>query len=112
MDSPYLPPSSPDAPDPERAKKRRFWKRMIWGTGIGLLLIPAVGVAGTMIGMIRAFDELSETGSADPAALAGSISTSLLSTFYGLLFCIPGLILLIVSIIRYRASGPHSPDQR
>ena len=112
MESPYLPPSSPEAPDPDRAKKRRFWKRMIWGTGIGLLLLPALGLAGTVIGMIRAFDELSEKGSADPEALAGSISTSLLSTFYGLLFCLPGLILLIVSIIRFRASGPQSPDER
>jgi MotA/TolQ/ExbB proton channel family len=112
MESPYLPPSSPDAPDPERGKKRRYWKRMIWGTVIGMLLIPALGVAGTVIGMIGAFDELSQKGGADPEALAGSISTSLWSTFYGLLFCIPGLILLIVSIIRFRASGPQSPDQR
>ena len=112
MESPYLLPSSPEAPDPDRAKKRRFWKRMIWGTVIGMLLIPALGAAGTVIGMIGAFNELAEEGSADPEALAGSISTSLLSTFYGLLFCIPGLILLIVSIIRFRASGSQSPDQR
>jgi biopolymer transport protein ExbB/TolQ len=105
MDSPYLPPSSPGTPDPDRAKKRRFWKRMIWGTSIGLLLLPALGVAGTVIGMIRAFTEVAKEGSADPEALAGPIASSFLLTFIGLLLCIPGLVLLTVSIIRFRACG-------
>ena len=106
MDSPYQPPSSPEAPDPGRAGKRRFWKKMIWVSVIGMILPPLVGIVGTVIGMIRAFNQLSEQGSADPEALAGSISMSLLSTLYGLLFWIPGLIVLILSILRFRAYAP------
>ena len=103
MDSPYQPPSAPESPDPGRAGKRRFWKKMIWVSVIGMILPPLVGITGTVIGMIRAFNELSEKGSADPEALAGSISVSLLSTLYGLLFWIPGIIVLTFSIIRFRA---------
>lgn len=112
MESPYLPPSSPETPDPDLAGKRRFWKRMIWVSVIGTLLPPLIGITGTVIGMLRAFNELSEKGTADPEELAGSISVSLMSTLYGFLFWIPAIIVLILSIIRFRACAPAiSQDQ-
>jgi biopolymer transport protein ExbB/TolQ len=79
---------------------------MIRVSAIGMLLPPLVGIAGTVLGMIRAFRELAEEGSADPEALAGMISASLLSTLYGLLLWIPGIVLLVFSIRRYRACRP------
>jgi ABC-type Fe3+ transport system permease subunit len=112
MESPYLPPASPETPDPDRARKRRFWKRMIWAAAIGLLLPPVIGVAGTVIGMLRAFSELAATGGADPEQLAKPIATSLLATLFGLLFCVPSGIVLILSIIRFRACAPLAAKER
>jgi len=106
MDSPCHPPSSPAAPDAGLTGKRRFWKLMIRVSVIGMLLPPLAGIsgiAGTALDVIRAFRELSEQGRADPGALAGMISASLLSPLYGLLLSIPGLVVLIFSIRRYRA---------
>lgn len=106
MESPYLPPATSAPEDRDLARKRRFWKRMIWVSVFGLLLFPAIGAAGTVMGMIRAFTQLAETGTADPEKLAGSISSSLLATLYGLLFCIPGVVVMILSIVRFRACAP------
>lgn len=110
MDSPYLPPSSSGAADPALPGKRRFWKKMIWVSVIGMILPPLIGISGTVIGMVRAFNQLSDTGTADPEELAGSISVSLLSTLYGLLFWIPGVIVLVLSIRRFRACAPPRPQ--
>lgn len=110
MDSPYRPPSAPEALDPGLAEKRRFWKKMIWVAVAGMILPPLVGITGTVIGMIRAFGELSAQGTADPEELAGSVSVSLLSTLYGLLFWIPGMIVLIIAIRRFRACAPRHPQ--
>ncbi len=106
MASPYQPPASTEAPDPGLPEKRRFWKRMIWVSLMAMILPPLVGVSGTVIGMVRAFNELSAKGTADPEELAGSISVSLLSTLYGLLFWIPGIVVLVISIRRFRACAP------
>ena len=112
MESPYLPPASAEAPDPDRARKRRFWKRMIWVAAIGLLLPPVIGVTGTVIGMFRAFAEVAATGAADPEELAKPIATALLATLFGLLFCVPSGIILILSIIRFRACAPFAAKNR
>ena len=53
---------------------------------------PMMGLFGTVLGMVNAFAVLSSgDGSADPASLAGSISTALLTTFWGLMIAIPSL---------------------
>jgi len=111
MDSPYLTPSSSEAPDPDRPKKRRFWKRMIWLAVIGTLLPPALGFAGTVFGMMRAFAALAATGG-NSEELAKPIASTLLATVFGLLLCVPSVIFLIVSIVRFRANAPESTDKR
>lgn len=112
MDSPYITPSSSEAPDPDRPRKRRFWKRMIWVSVIGTLLPPVLGLAGTVFGMMRAFATLAASGTADTEALAKPIASTLLATVFGLLLCVPSVIFLIVSIVRFRANAPGSSDQR
>ncbi|MEM6507412.1 MAG: MotA/TolQ/ExbB proton channel family protein [Planctomycetota bacterium] len=53
---------------------------------------PMIGLFGTVFGMIVAFQKLVEGGgSADPAELAGGISTALVTTFWGLVVAIPAL---------------------
>lgn len=53
---------------------------------------PMLGLFGTVLGMVNAFAVLaSGSGSVDPGSLAGSISTALLTTFWGLMIAIPSL---------------------
>jgi biopolymer transport protein ExbB len=51
---------------------------------------PLLGLLGTVLGMIKIFSVLS--GSPDPEALAGGISTALLTTAFGLFIAIPCLM--------------------
>ncbi len=51
-------------------------------------IAPSIGLFGTVQGMIGAFAVLSDTGSANPTQLAGSISVALLTTFWGLIVSI------------------------
>jgi biopolymer transport protein ExbB len=52
---------------------------------------PMLGLFGTVFGMIAAFGTLADNASADPSALAGSISVALLTTMWGLVVAILSL---------------------
>jgi biopolymer transport protein ExbB len=53
---------------------------------------PLLGLLGTVLGMIEAFSAMQAAeGAADPAELAGGISTALVHTFLGLFLAIPCL---------------------
>lgn len=69
-------------------------KIMTWITYISVIAqaSPMLGLFGTVLGMVDAFGILAETGSADPAQLAGSISVALLTTLWGLINAIPCII--------------------
>ncbi|MHA6324356.1 MotA/TolQ/ExbB proton channel family protein [Roseivivax sp. CAU 1753] len=70
------------------------------GTGLRALdliatIAPLVGLLGTVLGMIDAFQALQETGArADPAALAGGIWEALLTTAAGMAVAIPASVAL------------------
>jgi biopolymer transport protein ExbB len=68
-------------------------KSMTWINYISLCAqaSPMLGLTGTVIGMVGAFGVLAETGSADPALLAGQISVALLTTLWGLFNAIPSI---------------------
>lgn len=56
---------------------------------------PLVGLLGTVLGMIEAFQALQEAGNrADPAALAGGIWQALLTTAAGMAVAIPASVAL------------------
>jgi biopolymer transport protein ExbB len=69
-------------------------KGMTWINYISLVAqaAPMLGLLGTVIGMVQAFGILAESGAADPAQLAGSISVALLTTMWGLITAIPSLL--------------------
>ena len=54
---------------------------------------PLLGLLGTVVGMITAFTGLSETSGANPDLLASGISQALITTAFGLLIAVPGLVL-------------------
>jgi biopolymer transport protein ExbB len=54
-------------------------------------MCPLIGLAGTTLGMIRAFSIVAAIGMSDPTKLAGGISEALVNTAAGLLVAIPAL---------------------
>lgn len=119
MIEPYQPPLSPInvyAGDEKLALRRKFWLRTIWISVTAVIIPPMFGLARTVIGMVGAFGELSKTGEADPEALAGDISVSLLTTAWGLVISFLALIVLIGATIRFftlpKLTGPPSQESR
>jgi biopolymer transport protein ExbB len=53
---------------------------------------PMVGLLGTVIGMIKAFTNLSQFGAGDPNLVAGGISEALITTAGGLFIAIPAIV--------------------
>lgn len=55
-------------------------------------IAPLLGLLGTVTGMIIAFDEISQQGTGNPAALARGIGQALVTTAAGLIVAIPVLM--------------------
>ena len=56
-------------------------------------LAPMLGLLGTVWGVLDAFADMGEAGSATIATMAPAISAALVTTVVGLLVAIPGVIL-------------------
>jgi biopolymer transport protein ExbB len=71
---------------------------------------PLLGLLGTVLGMIEAFDAMNAAGGqANPAQLAGGVSTALTHTFLGLFLAVPclaafGVLRTIVDRLTVRAA--------
>ncbi len=66
-------------------------------------IAPLMGLLGTILGMISAFESIAESGTGDPKVVAGGISQALITTATGLIIAIP-------SVIFYRYLG-HRADK-
>lgn len=83
--------------DRAREEVSRVAKREIASAGVGLraleliaTIAPLLGLLGTVLGMIAAFQALQQSGNrADPALLAGGIWEALLTTAAGMAVAIP-----------------------
>jgi biopolymer transport protein ExbB/TolQ len=91
-------------------------KRMLLIVGMvvgGLLtLAPVLGFAGTVLGMMRAFNTLGSSGAGDPKALSQDISVVLVSTATGVILLPVGIALFTTSLIfflRQRRNAPPPP---
>jgi len=106
MTEPYEPtqisPNTSIAGDPLR-RRRIFWFRAIWASVIGVIAPPMIGLVGTVIGMTKAFGDLSasDNGISSPKALSDHISTVLVSTAAGLIISVIAFIVLIGVLIRF-----------
>lgn len=88
----------------EKLKSRR--KRWMWAsvyTGVGILIPPIIGLLGTVVGMIRAFHEISASpvGEGDPSMISSDISCALLATAIGLGVAGVFAVLFVISLIRW-----------
>lgn len=64
--------------------------RSVEGIGLIATISPMLGLLGTVVGMVGAFEKISTSvGFAKPPELAGSISVALITTVLGLLVAIP-----------------------
>lgn len=84
---------------------------MIWAA-VFVIVPPLLGLVGTVVGMVRAFGHLSETGQADPAELAGDISIALLTTAWGLVIAVPAFVFLLIAVVRYSSLPMLTPELR
>ena len=84
----------------ELLRKRSFWKRTLSISLTLGVIFALLAASGTVINMIRAFSTLEKSGSADPAALAGDISTALLIGMWMIPPACLGFLLSMVSFIR------------
>ena len=55
-------------------------------------IAPLMGLLGTILGMIIAFESIAESGTGDPKVVAGGISQALITTATGLIIAIPAVI--------------------
>ena len=67
------------------AEVARGLKRYVWLLGTVGSLAPFIGLFGTVIGIIRAFENMAATGSGGFAVVAAGISEALIATAGGLL---------------------------
>lgn len=63
---------------------------------------PMVGLLGTVLGMMGAFDKLASSSNVDPSDLAENISVALITTASGLAIAIPLLICVAAVNVRIR----------
>ena len=70
--------------------------------GAWLQLAQVVGMGGTVIGMMKSFRVLSDSGTADPRRLSEAIGGVLASTFAGIAVSFIGLVLVTIAITAYR----------
>ncbi len=77
-----------------------------FGRGFLLLavLAPLAGLAGTVVGMMNAFDQIATSENVEPAELANGISHSLLATMSGLAFAAVFAVLGIGLLIKAAAA--------
>ena len=61
--------------------------------GVVSTISPLLGLLGTVVGMITVFSTFQSSGAASPDLLASGISQALITTAFGLMIAVPGLIL-------------------
>ena len=69
-----------------------FLGRLLNALGTIGVLSPLMGLLGTILGMIRAFDAIARSGAGEPAAVASGISAALITTASGLIVAIPTIV--------------------
>jgi len=72
----------------------------VWVVGALAMILPLLGLLGTVLGMLASFEVIQIHGTGQPRSLAGGIGQALLTTQAGLLTAVP--VLFFHHIIRNR----------
>lgn len=93
--------------DRARRQTDALWQKLSYLSDIAAIS-PMVGLLGTVLGMIQAFNVIAfQTGAVKPILLAGGISKAMVTTATGLIIAIPAMI--FYSVFRARA---HEVERR
>jgi biopolymer transport protein ExbB len=91
-----------EGPDSEKTEEQLqvslSQQRLLLENNLGILgtmaaVAPLIGLLGTVWGIMRAFRDMSSTGSAAPAIVAAGIAEALTTTAAGLIIAVPALML-------------------
>ena len=74
-------------------KEKRLLRKHLSTISTLAAMAPLLGLLGTVSGMVATFDVISLFGTGNAKAMAGGISTALITTQSGLLVAIPGLFM-------------------
>lgn len=87
----------------EREIEREARRLERFGTAMLVMasVAPLLGLLGTVSGMISTFDVITEFGAGNPKLLSGGISEALVTTEFGLIVAIPGV--LVGNLLNSRA---------
>ena len=92
----------------ERSPERRSVRRWTTGVIVAILFVlvpPLLGMAGTAIAMMKAFETIGTTGGSDPTIMAEAIGEALMSTAIGIVVAVISVIpsiIFIVGLVRAR----------
>ncbi len=67
-------------------------KRFLWILGTISSTAPFIGLFGTVVGIIKSFDNISQTGKSGFSVVAGSLSEALVATAAGIIVAVIALI--------------------
>lgn len=67
-------------------------ERFLGVIGTIAVIAPFIGLSGTVLGIIRAFEDIALKGNSTPAVVAGGVSEALITTFAGLVVAIVAVI--------------------
>ncbi len=76
-----------------RLDKRLEMEQFVIVIGTMGTICPFIGLFGTVVGIIRAFQDLAVSGSGGPSVVASGISEALITTAAGLAVAIPSVVL-------------------
>jgi biopolymer transport protein ExbB len=74
------------------ASSRKYLGRFLLVLSTIATVAPLLGLLGTILGMITAFESIARAGTGDPQVVASGISVALITTAGGLIIAIPSLI--------------------
>lgn len=75
------------------SQQKMFLERNLGMLGTMAAVSPLVGLLGTVWGIMRAFRDMSSTGSAAPSVVAAGVAEALVTTAIGLIIAVPALML-------------------
>jgi biopolymer transport protein ExbB len=90
--------SLPSADVEERLQVALSQQKLLLERNVGTLgtmaaIAPLIGLLGTVWGIMRAFHDMANTGSAAPAVVAAGVSEALVTTAAGLVIAVPAVLL-------------------
>jgi len=75
------------------SQQKLLLERNLGILGTAAAASPLLGLLGTVWGIMRAFSDMSATGSGSPAVVAGGIAEALITTAVGIMIAVPSLLL-------------------